>query len=220
MKKLLSVLLAVLVVPLVISIPTSYAKSNIDEGYVTVKSIDGGATIEASIKSSDPNESVQAVIEEEPNNYSVNRTSDNGYITKSYKVTYYVPSSEQPSSRITPQSSQGGSKTEVGATARITVTYDKKGDLIDLQTVSGGWTPESSLYYITDREVIYRADSITAGKTEKKYPSSNSFTYYPNWGYVQYYPSTAYSGTGADSWATIRVNGMTAYYNIEVHVRI
>lgn len=218
MKKLIVSLLSFLVVQLVLTVP-SYAESNVDKGFVATKSIDG-ATIEASIKSNVANESIQAVIEEEPVNTILYRTSNDDYVIKSYKVTYYVPISEQFPSLIAPQSSQGGTKTEVGATASITIVYDKSGELVDLQQVSGGWTPETTLYYITDREVIYRADSVNAGKKVKMNPTSNSFNYSPGWGYVDYFPNTAFSGTGADSWATIRVHGMSAYYDIQLSVRI
>ncbi|MFD1175964.1 hypothetical protein ACFQ3W_06535 [Paenibacillus puldeungensis] len=219
MKKLIASLLAILVIPIFLTTPSYAAESKSDKGFVTAQSIDG-VTVEASIKSSLPNESVNAVIEEEPVDNRLFGTSSEDQIIKSYKVSYIIPRSEQSSSPITPSSSQGGSKGEVGATANITIIYNKNGDLIDIQRVYGGWTPENSLYYLTDREVIYRADSITAGKVEKKSPTSNSFNYYPGWGNVLYYPNTAYSSTGAFSWATIRVSGMTAYYNIELNVKI
>ena len=123
---------------------------------------------------------------------------------------------------ITPLTEDGGFKEEIGARAEITIVYnyDSLNDLIDIKRVYGDWTPDSSLYYITDREVIYRADSMFTGYVEKKNPSSNSFNYYPDWGYVPYYPNTAYSLTGAFSWAKIRVYDMTAYYDIHVAVKV
>ncbi|QJC53907.1 hypothetical protein HGI30_21855 [Paenibacillus albicereus] len=214
MKKFIILLTGVLLFPLIFT-KTSYAQNEESTHYVKNQLINE-ATIEATIKSRNSHEQVKAVIEElHTQNNSFSGTS---YTSKAYKVSFYFP--KHDGSFITPQTDQGGSKTEVGATATINVVYNKKGELIDLQRVYGGWKPENSLYYITDREVIYRADSITAGKTAKKNPTSNSFSYNPGWGYIQYFPSSAYSGTGADSWATIRVSGMAATYEIQLSVRV
>ena len=92
---------------------------------------------------------------------------------------------------------------------RIKVDYDltpNKED-IRLNTVSGSWTP-NSLISLRNREVVYHVGSLTDGHSDTQYPTSNSYSYSPDWGWGINYPHTMVSGAYVLALVEVYVPGM------------
>ncbi|KNF09411.1 hypothetical protein CLPU_3c01890 [Gottschalkia purinilytica] len=151
---------------------------------------------------------------ETKNNMKVNSIrSNNESLTVGYDV--FVPIEDPNSTGITPFDTAGGSKTSGGVTAKLYVDYDVSGnnEQVRLNRVYGSWTPSSSLYYLTNREVGAHSGFLT-GKSMKKNPTSDTFSYTTGWGFNDRFWGDA--SPRAWSSAIARVHGMTATHTISV----
>ncbi|MCC0785062.1 hypothetical protein IR152_18865 [Clostridioides sp. ES-S-0108-01] len=116
---------------------------------------------------------------------------------------------------ITPFESTGGTHTSGGVTAKLNVDYDvnSTNEKVRLNRVYGSWTPNSSLYTLSNRSVNAHSGVIT-GKKLTKSPTSNTFSYTTGWGYND----RAWGNNAPRAWssAKIHVQGMTATHTINV----
>ena len=212
MKKIISMLLLVsLFGTSLVNIQALEAEKSLTASKLFV---DKEISVDASMTNA--NEDVSISIQEI--NSTVNSTDSGEEISKGYEVFFEIPSANNDV--ISPRDQQTGSKTEAGVKAYLYVNYFKSGDDINITSVTGGWTPTHTMYYVTNREVFIRSDSLGGGKLMKRYPTSNTFSYSPGWGYVQYYPNTNYSMSGAQSWADCHVSGMEGTHNITIKVAV
>lgn len=108
--------------------------------------------------------------------------------------------------------------TDVEAT--ISMNYDRQGEKIRVNKIYGAWKPATSMIQLSNREVIYGDGVPVVGKSDHKYPVSNSFSYTTGWGWVDFYPSSTgtLSGARAYSSAKVSVSGMSGSHMIEVYV--
>lgn len=121
----------------------------------------------------------KVVLEVKPVSIVKTNSLGNDTFTVGYEV--FAPIS----TGITPFSSEGGTKTKSGATAKLNVDYtlNTAGDQIKVTKLYGGWSGTSSLYYFTDRLCAVTSGMGTGGKQLEKEPTSNSFSYSTGWGY-------------------------------------
>ncbi len=168
----------------------------------------------------DPIKSIGSI--EKKNSIKINsiQSVDNESVVEGHEV--FIPIeriTKKPLGDITPFDTGSGSKTAGGVTARLSVNYDLANtstqQKIRLNKVYGSWTPSSSMYYLTDREVDAHSGSIH-GKTISKEPTSNSFSYLTGFGYNVY--ATGQSSPRAWSSAISRISGMTATYTITLDI--
>ncbi len=129
------------------------------------------------------------------------------------KATFKIPAEINP--RFTDTST-----TTTDVTASISINYDRQGDKIRVNKVYGSWKPATSMIEISKREVHYGDGVPLGGKSDHRYPTSNSFSYTTGWGWVDWYPasSDAMSGARAFSSAVVSVPGMSGSHTIEVFV--
>ena len=129
------------------------------------------------------------------------------------KATFKIPAEINP--RFTDTST-----TTTDVTASISINYGRQGDKIRVNKVYGSWKPATSMIEISKREVHYGDGVPLGGKSDHKYPTSNSFSYTTGWGWVDWYPasSDAMSGARAFSSAVVSVPGMSGSHTIEVFV--
>lgn len=110
--------------------------------------------------------------------------------------------------------------TETDVKATVKINYDRSGDKIRVNSVSGGWVPSSTSIRIYNREVDYGDGApFGASNSAHQYPTANSFSYTTGWGWVTYYPasSDAMSGARAFTSASVEITGMSPH-TIEVFV--
>ena len=84
------------------------------------------------------------------------------------KATFKIPAEINP--RFTDTST-----TTTDVTASISINYDRQGDKIRVNKVYGSWKPATSMIEISKREVHYGDGVPLGGKSDHKYPTSNSF---------------------------------------------
>lgn len=179
-----------------------------------MKENSGDVEIEASITNANKNFSIEVneVSGEEFKSFSGVESID-----KEYEVDFNIPGSP-----FQVLDSSSGSKTEAGVRAylRITYTRNARGD-INISNVSGGWSPTSSIYVVSSRQVVVRVGNFAGAVRSLSFnPASNSFNRSITWGFVPYYPNTAFSMTGANTFANIRVTGMGGSHEIALTVTI
>lgn len=143
------------------------------------------------------------------------RTQDSATtVTDSYEVTVTLPSDNNT---IGTFDTGGGSKTENNVKAVLDITYNHRNNKEDIQitNLSGSWTPQNSQMIVSNRTASVN-DGRGAGveKILRYTPTSNTFSYNTNWGYVAWYPQTNYSGPRANTEATVSVSGMGSGYNL------
>lgn len=111
----------------------------------------------------------------------------------------------------------GGNNTH-GVKAKLNVVYqvDSTGEEVKAQKVYGSWTPNSTLYYLTNRYVMLHSGSTPAGKKLERYPNKNKFEYVTNWGYN--FRVWGEARPRAISEAIIHVSGMSSTYKITVNL--
>ena len=110
--------------------------------------------------------------------------------------------------------------TETDVKATVKISYDRSGDKIRVNSVSGGWVPSNSLLRVYNREVDYGDGApFLSSHSAHQYPTSNSFNYSTGWGWVTYYPASADAMSGARAFtsASVEISGMTPH-TIEVFV--
>lgn len=111
---------------------------------------------------------------------------------------------------IQPLNADGSSTTQCGVTATLNATYTLRynNEDIKITNFSGGWTPSSPLFYLTDQEVGITNGGFW-GDTIRENPTSNSFSYDTGWDYV---PRQANGNYQARAWsdAVVYVAGMEA----------
>lgn len=146
---------------------------------------------------------------------SIDDVSINEIITDTYTVKFEIPSIDESKIR----SSASSSKDENYVIATGTVVYQKSGDYITISRCYGSWSTSMQYLYMTDREV-WLYNGVPAGEYLEKNPSSNLFNYYTGWGKNLYYPGSEISGPRLFTSAIARVSGMSAYYTIELLVKI
>ena len=127
----------------------------------------------------------------------------------------YVPISKIDPSIITPLDTDGRTKTEGGVKAQLSVNYDVSSDneRVRLNKVYGGWYPTHSMYSVTSRKVNAHSGAMT-GKTLKRTPDKNTFSYTTGWGYND----RVWGEAAPRAWssAVIRISGMSATHTIKV----
>lgn len=138
--------------------------------------------------------------------------SDKESIEVGYDV--FIPLEKLYSSDIIPFIDAGGSKNQGGVTARLNANYDVRGNDIRVNRVWGSWSPNSSIYYLSNRNVYAHAGSFM-GNNLSRSPDSNTFSYITGWDW-----NPRLSGDGAArAWsdAKVHVSGMEgSTYTIEV----
>lgn len=148
--------------------------------------------------------------------------SDNDSVDVGYDV--FIPietETETPNSpsMITPLDDSGGTKTSGGVTARLNVNYNLRksstNQEIKVNTVSGSWTPSSSMYYLSTRTVDAHSGAIHGSSLSKK-PTSNSFSYSTGWGYNVY--ATGQASPRAWTSAKVHISGMTSTHTINLEI--
>lgn len=147
--------------------------------------------------------------------------------TAIFEVDFIIPSQESsdnkgtvPNRVISPLSSIGSTNNAGGIKASLYVNYTSgSGDKIRFNSVSGAWTPTSSMYYLTGKQVVVSAGSILNWH-EVHYPSGNSFNYSLNTGFLAWMPNADTSLTGARSYAVSHVYSMPGTHNINLTVAI
>lgn len=172
------------------------------------------------IKAYDENlETGEVVVKELKNDdvtINISEVTDDGEIilSSTYSTFFAIPNENQ----VDPQASGGGHKTEAGVTAYITVYYtDVRSDgSFKVTGFSGGWTPSANYYVITGRSCGCK-DNVLYHATYQ-YPTSNTYSYTVNWGYV---PRVWNSNTGPSGWsdATVTPTGMSSHHiSLDVNV--
>ena len=127
----------------------------------------------------------------------------------------FVPLGKVDPALISPLDTDGRTKTEGGVKAKLTVDYDVSADneRVRLNKVYGGWYPTHTMYYMTSRKVNAHTSPIL-GKTLKKTPDKDTFSYTTGWGYND----RVWGEAAPRAWssAVIKISGMTATHTIKV----
>ncbi|MCR4830464.1 MAG: hypothetical protein K5883_03325 [Pseudobutyrivibrio sp.] len=154
------------------------------------------------------------IVPTENINSSIEVMDDNSY-TKKTEITFSIPQTGIP------PLATGTSVTETDVKATISINYDRAGEKVRVNSVSGSWEPSSSHIFMTNREVHYGDGSAIKGHSDHKYPNKNSFSYKTGWGWVDWYPNVVEAGSGARAYssATVNVSGMTPH-TIEAFVKV
>ena len=135
--------------------------------------------------------------------------------TKTFKADFSIPLSDAS------RASNSGSTTQQGITAYLTVTYDfRSSDSVKLSRVNGSWSRSSTLYVLSNRQVVAQVASVLSGPSKTWYPTSNTFSYDTGFGYSQYYPSGVVSFTGGRSFVTVYISGMGGSATVQLNVQI
>lgn len=193
---------------------TAHADSLDDNDTLFLEETTGDVDIEASITNANEDFGIDL---NEISSETLKTFSTTEIIEKEYEVDFAIPSSQMQT-----RASTGSNKTEGGVKAVLNVTYVKnsKGD-VNITKVTGSWAPTSNLYSLSGRQVVIRSGNFAGGgKAMNKYPTANSFSYGVSWGYVTYFPNTSYSMSGANSFADIKVSGMSGTHEISLKVAI
>lgn len=218
MKKV--VLLSVVSAVSFLFAPSLVNADSVDESGETLTEVQSFDEVSVKAAISNSTDANHIEIEEVPS-FSLYNVNPN-VVTKEYDATFYFPTEEIDNSQISAYSVGSSGKSESGVKASLSVTYEKnsKGQ-INITKVNGAWTPNSSLYSVSQREVIPRADGPGGvGKRTVYNPTSNSFNYSIKWGWITYYPSTSYSRSGANSSAKVIVTGMGGSHTISLSVAV
>jgi hypothetical protein len=187
------------------------AVSNADE---VVKTENFGEVSVEAIIESDLNIDFDVDITEIPTITSKNLLNPNEE-TKTFKADFFIP---VPASS---RASNSGSTTQQGITAYLTVTYDfRSSDSIKLSKVNGSWSRSSTLYVLSNRQVVAQVASVLSGPNKSWYPTSNTFSYDTGFSYSQYYPSGLVSFTGGRSFVTVYISGMGGSATVQLNVQI
>lgn len=121
---------------------------------------------------------------------------------------------------LQPLDSESGNKNAGGVTATVTVVYqfNQQQDKIKTIRCYGSWSPDSGLYYLTNRNVVVIPGALT-GYSLNKYPTSDYFDYYTGWGYLTRQPDGTYQQQ-ANTYATVYVGGMESAggYQLSLHL--
>ena len=144
--------------------------------------------------------------------------SSNGSITESYTVDVSIPIGD-----IRTRDAAGGSITEADCTATLNITYylRNSGEEINITNISGGWEPQSNYISISNKVASVTDGAIQPlNKVLRENPTSNSFSYDIDWGYVTFYLGSEYSGARGYTEATLSIPGMGGSYNLFLPVCI
>lgn len=114
---------------------------------------------------------------------------------------------------IMPMSDVSTNHDEAYVRANLKITYTLSGENIRVEKVSGSWTALNGMpITFSNREVMVTNGGLLYidDKTNKYYPTSNSFSYSTGWGYISKYPAITETGTGARAYSEVdaSVSGM------------
>ena len=156
--------------------------------------------------------------------YEVNSIETSIYPDGQYKTTCVVTGCILNTNEITPRTSETAIKEDTAISATITLTYflRNNGEDIKITNVSGQWSqvlPDTGIG-IRNQEVFV-SDGVPFSAAAIYYPTAWSFDYDLPWDYVQFYPTTTYSGPYATSTCEYNITGMgTMWVNFSCRVNI
>lgn len=154
--------------------------------------------------------------EASPVNTCLLDSSEDGEISLSYEVFIPLPNADG----IMPLDSESNDKTSHGVTATVGVDYtiSSNGEEFKASRFYGSWTPSSGLYYVTQRQAAIDSGGINPTKIIK-YPTSDSYSFYTNWGYKLREPNSDYQ---QQTWsvAVVYVGGMESSGGYEIYIRL
>ena len=114
---------------------------------------------------------------------------------------------------IKPAASAGDYRNEYGMKTEVNVEYQLNGENIKIIRHYGKWTPNSSIYYMTDR-YAWIAEANVFGLGDKYYPTSNTYNRVVNWPYVKKYYDDGAIRAGNTGY--VNVVGMTAKQELTI----
>lgn len=195
--KIYKVFLSFLVI-LMISIPVAFASSSTEENT--------NPSIVATMMNSETGD-IQR-IEAISQVTDIQSNSENSEIDVNYSAFFPIPVPET-------RASDGKDKTEGGVTVSIHVTYtiSANKELIKISQYSGSWTPSSSMFVVSNRDVGIHGGPY--GDFLRKSPTTNSFNYVTGWGYHNFVTS---GDASPYAWAdaTVTVIGMSGSHQLKL----
>lgn len=202
MKKKMGTLFLVLVMCLSICIPVN-AEENTD---VTTNS-----TNNFTLTLTNNETGTVQTIDATPVTYEVQTRAGEKVVTVGYSA--FVPILKEVSEN-TRTSEVGGKDDGSGVSVLFYVVYTISSDGVQIKVsrIYGSWTPDSSLFTVSNREVGMHAGLDSPG-TLTKHPTSNSFDYSTGWGYCNFVPA---GDASPYAWAdaTITVYGMSGSHRL------